>query len=214
MGNKKFFTLIKGDTIHIAPKTKIIPAESFSTLLDASEVLAHIKKDAEAYRIDVAKDCETIKEAAFKEGYEEGLKRWSEHLIALEKEIESVHKDLQKMVIPVALKAAQKIVGREIELKEDSIVDIVAANLKAVASHKKITIYVSKKDLDSLDKNKNRIKDLFESLESLSIRERSDIAPGGCVIETEGGIINAQIENRWKVLEKAFENLAKSKSLG
>ncbi len=208
--SKKFFSLIYGDKVHTAPKTKVIPADSFSILQDASQVLELIKQDAEKYRMQVVKESEQIKEHAEKEGYEEGFKKWAEHLVNLEKEIEKVHQELQQLVIPVALKAAKKIVGKEIELSEDVIVDIVASNLKAVAQHKKVTIFVNKKDLDILDKNKPRLRDLFESLESLSIRPRDDVALGGCIIETEIGIINAQLEHRWRVLEKAFESLVKA----
>ncbi len=208
--SKKFFSLIYGDQIHTAPETKVIPADSFSVLQDASQVLELIKQDAEKYRMQVVKESEQLKEHAEKEGYEEGFKKWAEHLVNLEKEIEKVHQELQQLVIPVALKAAKKIVGKEIELSEDVIVDIVASNLKAVAQHKKVTIFVNKKDLDVLDKNKPRLRDLFESLESLSIRPRDDVASGGCIIETEIGIINAQLEHRWRVLEKAFEGLVKA----
>jgi len=190
-----------------APQTKIIPGEAFSRLMDASEVLEHIKQEAEQYRLEVSRDAEQIKEHAFKEGYEAGFKKWAEHLVKLEEEIHLVHKELQQLVIPVALKAAKKIVSKEIELSPDSIVDIVAAQLKSVATHKKITIYVNKADLEAIERNKNRLRDLFEALESLSIRAREDIAPGGCSIETEIGIINAQLEHRWSVLEKAFDNL-------
>jgi type III secretion protein L len=110
---------------------------------------------------------------------------------------------------PTYGKAAKKIVGRELELSEDAIVDIVSSSLKAVAQHHKITIYVNKKELAILEANRPRLKNIFESLESLSLRERNDIAPGGCVIETEGGIINAQLDNQWRILEKAFDNLLK-----
>lgn len=205
--SKKFFTLIFGDRIQTAPKGKIIPANDLSLLQDASEVLKHIKEDAEKYRLQVAKESEEVKENAFKEGYEEGYKQWAELLANFEKQLEALHKEMQQVIIPVALKAAKKIVGRELELSEEAIVDIVAANLKAVAQHKKITIYVNKKELETIEKNKQRLRDLFESLESLSIRPRDDIAPGGCMIETEIGIINAQMEHRWIVLEKAFEAL-------
>lgn len=208
--SKKFFTLIFGDRIHAAPKAKIIPATDLSLLQDASQVLEHIKDDAEKYRLEVAKECEDLKEHAYKEGYEEGYKQWADLLVNFEKQLEALHKEMQQVIIPVALKAAKKIVGKEIELSEDVIVDIVATNLKAAAQHKKITIYVNKKDLDALEKNKQKLRDLFEHLESLSIRARDDIVAGGCVIETEIGIINAQMEHRWKVLEKAFEALMKS----
>lgn len=205
--SKKFFSLIKQGSIHIAPKTKVIPSTHFSTLLDAQGVLETVQKDAEDYRILVADECEKLKEQAQREGYEAGYAEWIDKIAEIETEIQKVRSDLEKMLVPVALKAAKKIVGREIELSEETIVDIVSNALKAVAQHKKITIYVNKRDLAILDAHRSRIKQIFESLEALSIRERSDINPGGCVIETEGGIINAQIENQWRVLEKAFENL-------
>ena len=50
----------------------------------------------------------------------------------------------------------------------------------------------------------------LKSLESFVIRERAGIQPGGCVIETEGGIINARLENQWRTLEKAFDTLSKT----
>jgi type III secretion protein L len=212
VSSKKFFTLIHGDAVHIAPQAKVIPADSFSVLIDAEGVLSNVKKDAEKYKIEVASEVEAWKEQAKKEGYEEGFKEWAEHIANLEAEIIKVRKDLEKSVVPVALKAAKKILGREIELSETAIVDIVSSSLKSVAQHKKITIYVSKKDFDVIETNRPKLKQIFESLESLSIRERSDVAPGGCIIETEGGIINAQLENQWKVLTRALEAIMKPKT--
>ena len=205
--SKKFFSLIHGDAIHIAPNTKIVPAESVSKLLEVEEVLEHVQSDAERYRLEVTKECEKLKEQAQKDGFAEGFKEWAEHVARLEAEILKERKEFEKVVIPVALKAAKKIVGREIELSEDTIVDIVSNSLKSVAQHKKIVIYVNKKDFAALEANRPRLKQMFESLESLSIRERDDITPGGCMIETEGGIINAQIENQWRILENAFQSL-------
>lgn len=206
---KNFFTLIYGDKIKAPAKGKIVPAQEFSTLLDAEQVLEHIKQDAERYRSQIIKETEEIKEASFKEGYEDGFQKWSEHLVMLEEQLEKIKLDLQKSIVPVALKAAKKIVARELEISDASIVDIVAATLKTVSQHKKIIIYVNKKDLESLEKNKPQLREVFENLEALSIREREDITPGGCVVETEIGIINAQLEHRWQILEKAFQGLAK-----
>lgn len=209
--SKKFFTLIKQGSIHIAPKTKVIPDREFSTLMEAQTVLTLVHQDVEEYKMLVIDECETLKAQAQKEGFEAGFSQWVEKIAEVESEIQKVRRDLEQMLIPVALKAAKKIVGREIELSQETIVDIVSNALKGVAQHKKVTIYVNKKDLAILDAHRSKIKLLFEGLEALSIRERSDINQGGCVIETEGGIINAQIENQWRVLEKAFENLMQAK---
>lgn len=212
MSSKKFFTLIKGESVHIAPDTKILPAEAFSTLASGIDVLEQVKKDADAYRLKVTAECEKVKEQAQREGFEEGYKKWAESVARLETEITNVRKEMEKVLVPVALKASKKIVGREIEQSETAIVDIVSNTLKAVSQHKKITIYVNKQDLAALEANRNKLKQLFESLEVLSIRERGDVAPGGCIIETEAGIINAQLENQWRILENAFERLLKAEA--
>lgn len=205
--SKKFFSLIYGDQNKITANQRIIPAEVVGQLLDAEEVLAKVKSDAERYRLEVAQECEKLKEAAQAKGFAEGYQTWAEHIAKLEEEIIKVRQDLEKVLIPVALKAAKKIVGREIELSENTIVDIVSNALKAVSQHKKITIYVNKKDLDPLEHSRSRLKEIFESLEVLSLRERQDISRGGCIIETEGGIINAQLDNQWSALERAFASL-------
>ncbi len=207
--SKKLFSLIYGHKNKISANQRIIPAEAIGQLLDAQEVLTRIHHEAEQYKLDVVKECEHLKEKAQQEGFAAGYQQWAEHIAKIEEEIAKVRQELEKMLIPVALKAAKKIVGREIELSENTIVDIVSNSLKAVSQHKKITIYVNKKDLDPLEHSRTRLKQIFESLEVLSLRERSDIARGGCVIETEGGIINAQLENQWSALERAFAVLMK-----
>jgi type III secretion protein L len=210
--SKKLFSLIFGEKNKISANKRIIPATAVAQLIDAQEVLIKVKNDAEQYKLEVAKECEKLKEAAQAAGFSEGYQTWADHIANLEDEIIKVRKELEKVLIPVALKAAKKIVGREIELSDETIVDIVSNSLKAVSQHKKVTIYVNKKDLDPLEKSRARLKNLFESLEVLSLRDRADIARGGCVIETEGGIINAQLENQWSALERAFASLMQRKN--
>lgn len=207
--SKKFFTLIHGDSVHLAPETKVVPASEISELQTAHEIIEKAKTDAELYKKEVVAEIEKLKEQAQREGFEAGFKQWVEQINSLEIEVKRVHDDMEKQVLPVALKAAKKIVNKEIELSQNAIVEIVAANLKAVSQHKQVTIYLNKKDLETVEAERPRLKQLFESLEVLSIRERSDIQPGGCIIETEVGIINAQLENRIRILENAFSKMIK-----
>ncbi len=122
----------------------------------------------------------------------------------LEAEMANVNRATEKMIIPVALKAARKIVGREIELSEKAIVDIVATKLKAVKQSKQVIVYVCPQDLNKLEANRKELVQVFEKLETLSIRPSDDVKPGGCIIETEAGIINAQLEKQWEILEKCL----------
>lgn len=207
--SKKFFSLISGAEARIAPGEKILPAKEFSSLKSANEILKTVKKEALEYKGQVAKESETIKELAFQEGFQLGLESLNKHLFALDEELKTLRENVQKKIFPLALTAARKIMGEELRLHPDRIVDIILSSLKPVTQHRKISIYVNKADLDKIEANKNKIRSIFEHLESLSIQERDDIEPGGCMIETEAGIINAQLENQWRALEAAFESFMK-----
>ena len=203
----KFFSLIDGRSITIAPGTKRLPAEGFATLLSSTELLETVKNDAENYRKQVAGECEELKKKAEMEGFQAGFDQWTQMVAYLEKEVEKVRSELQKVVMPVAVKAAKKIVAAELQANPQAILDIVASTLKTVAQHKRIVLYVSKQDFELVEGAKSKLKPIFEELESLSIREREDIEPGGCIIETEVGIINARLQDRWRTLETALEHL-------
>lgn len=199
-----FFTLLKEGAIHVAPQKKVIPAEEFSTLMSAAEVKNRATEEALTYRKEVALECEKIKEQAQKEGFEEGLKRWNAQIAFLEKEVLNVRKEMETTLVPLATAAVKKIIGKELELKPETIVDIVATALKTVSQHHRIAIYVNRADLEIVEEARGRLKEIFEHLHSMSISARDDVESGGCIIETEVGIINAQLSNQLQALEAAF----------
>lgn len=190
-----------------APYSHIIPAKEFSELISGQELLSIVQKDAVEYKQRVAEECEGVKSEAYLDGFAAGFQKWGEMISLLEKEIARVRDEMQKSIIPISIKAAKKIVGAEISQRPEAIIDIVMATAKVVAQHKKIVIYVGKQDFSQLESGKNKLKNVFEELESLSIRERDDLSPGDCVIETEGGIINARLQDRWLSLEAALQSM-------
>ncbi|MEI8329169.1 MAG: HrpE/YscL family type III secretion apparatus protein [Chlamydiia bacterium] len=201
----KFFSLLYQGDIHFASDQKVIPAEEFGVLLSAQELVEKAKSDASAYLLATEKECESLRQKAHDEGYNEGLIRFNEHLMQFEIQLRKIHHETQKAIIPLALKAAKKIVAAELKQHPESIVDIVIQSLLPVKQNHKIKIFINKEDKQILEANKSAIKEHFEHLQSLSIQERNDVSPGGCIIETESGIINATIENQWRALESAFE---------
>ena len=60
-----------------------------------------------------------------------------------------------------------------------------------------------------MERKKKELKAAFEQVQSFIIEEKENIKPGGCIIETEAGIINASLENQWRALESAFEAFMK-----
>lgn len=207
MVKKKYFTLLYGENIHEAPQGKIIPAKVFSKALSAAELLSKAHEEVDRYREEVAQECEKLKAQAQQEGFQEGFAQWAKHMAELEAEMAKASRATEKMIIPVALKAAKKIVGREIELSEKAVVDIVASKLKTIKQSKQVVVHVCPKDFQAIDSHRPDLMKIFEKLESLSIRPNDDVKSGGCIIETEAGIINAQLDKQWEILEQAFKSM-------
>jgi type III secretion protein L len=203
----KFFSQIDKKQIVSHGNEKIIPAKDFSTLKQAADILEEIKKEAIQYREDVAKECEIIKKQAYQDGFQQGLENINTTILKLDEKLKETQEDLKKKILPIALKAAKKILGEELQLHPDRIVDIVIQALKPVMQHHQVTIYVNKEDIPILEQNRQKIKNILEQAEFISIQERMDVEKGGCIIETEAGIINAQLENQWRALEAAFDKL-------
>lgn len=193
----KLFSLISQTQVEMAPGQKIVSAQEFTILESAEAILKKAEEEAIVLR-------EEVTSSAKEKGFQEGLHSLNKHLLALDRELKTLREEIQKKILPLALTAAKKLLGEELRLHPDRIVDIVMTSLKPVTQHRKVTIYVNKADLHALEQNKPKIKEIFDRLESFSLQERNDVEPGGCMIETEAGIINAQLENQWRALETAF----------
>lgn len=206
----KRFTLLKKDKVLINKNEKFIPAKEFSTLLDAEEIKNQVEQEIKQLKKATEKKCKELKETARKEGFQKGLEQFNEHIIALEEKKRQLYHETQRLIIPLALKAAKKIVAQELKLHADIIVEIVKQTLKPVLQNHRIKIFVNKEDRVALESNKDSIKSILEQVETLSIEDRPDIERGGCIIETESGIINATLDNQWKALEAAFQGFMKN----
>lgn len=204
----KFFSFLK-EEIHPEPGEKIIPKEEFSKLIEANEIVDLAKDDAALYKENVKKECEILKEEAKKKGFDEGLKSLNEHILKLAKTAKELSKKYEEKILLLALKAAKKILSEELKMNPEAIVNIIKNVLKPVAQHARVKVYVNKQDLEVLEKEKQHIKELLQMSDTFTIEERNDIEPGGCIIETEKGIINAQLENQFRAIEAAFKTFEK-----
>lgn len=206
----KFFSFLK-EEIHPAPESKVIPKEDFTLLIEASEIVEKAHLDAKQINENALNEGEVLKQEAKKEGFSQGLEKLNEHILKLDQTIKTLENKYEKKVLPIAIKVARKIITQELKTHPEVIVDIIKTALKPVSQHFKVKIFVNKQDLDILEKEKDKINEILQLAQTFSLEERDDIEPGGCIIETEKGIINAQLENQFRALEKAFSSLEQKK---
>jgi len=203
-----FSLIYKGDVVKTSSK-KILKAKEFSELLTIQELLKKAEQDVVQLKEDAQAECKRLEQEAEEAGFQEGLVKFNQQLIYLDQKVKEMQHEMQKMILPLALKAAKKIVGEQLALSPETIIDIVMQALKPVRQSHEVKIYVCKEDQQLLESHKNKIKALFDQLRIFSIEEKEGLSQGSCIIETEGGIINATLENQWRALAAAFETFLK-----
>lgn len=199
------FSLIKKGEVHLHKKQKIIPQEEFSQALTAKELIDIAEEQAKTLIQEAEKEAISIKEKAAADGHQEGLTKFQAHLLFFEEKFKMLRYEMQKNMLPLVLKSVKKIVGDRLELDPANVVHIVMESIKATASSKFVKIFVHEQDLKYLEQEKESLKQIFKELESLEIVPRPDVTRGGCIIETERGVINATLENQFRALETAYE---------
>ncbi len=205
----RLFTLIESGKVHPASSKKVIKSEDFSTLLSASDLLEKARSDIDDAREKAESEARDLKKKGYDDGYQEGLTQLNEQILGLENEKKRLRHEMNQLILPLALKAAKKLVAGELKTHPETIVNIVLQAIAPVMQNHRITIYVNKADKEILEAEKPQLKEKLDQIESLVIKDRDDISPGGCMIETESGIINATIENQWRGIESAFDRYLK-----
>ncbi len=199
------FFVLKQDEVHLE-EGNVIPASQFSDIVSAQEIFEKAKKDADLLAEETQEEAIAIKEKAYQAGYQEGLAEFNDKLAWLDHQLKALRAEIQAKILPIALKAARKLIGRELQMHPELIVDIVIQSLASVLHSRRVTIYVHKSDLELLEATKPKLKAILAQADSVIIMERGGIERGGCIIETEGSIMNVTIENQWANLERAFTN--------
>lgn len=190
----------------IRPGQKVIPKKMIETMESCEAILQTAKEKASKIEKNAQESAKKLKEKKSQEGFEEGLSKVSSLLLELEERISKVRFDIQKVALPIALKAAQKIVGEELRLHPEKIVDLVIQAIQPLTQCKTIKILVHPDDLAYLEKQKPRIKEVLKLSEVIQIEASHELEVGNAVIESESGIINATLPHLFASLESLFES--------
>ena len=178
-------------------KNQIVSAqrEAARILEEAEDFAAEIRREAEA-------EAENLKAEAFREGTENALTEFERNLIETREIREKVWRDSEKDLLRLAVRLAERIVGREIEKDDKTIIEIISTALQNARQQEKLTVRVNPKDLPTIEKKTER----FSSgrIQFIDFVADPRVASSGCLIESEVGTIDARLETQLRVLERAL----------
>lgn len=180
----------------------VVNAEVF----DAQQTAKGILEDAKRHRDEILAAARAQADRLIEEFKEEGRKQGKAELAELLIRARLHHRQVvaasEKEVVKLALKVAEKIIGRDVERDPRVLAEIVALAVDTVRSVKELTLRVNPKDAAILREHKKHLLELIGRVKEIAIKEDAEVGRGGCVIETEIGIVDAQLANQLELLQQ------------
>lgn len=147
----------------------------------------------------------------YEAGYEEGLRRRAEETNALLTRVEGAlevwFKNAEPGLAQLAVLISQRIISKELTTEPETIMSMVKEAVSEVTHATCATIRVRISDKDLLETRRQEILSSAPSLKELIIVDDPDLV-GGCMIETDGGVVDATVDMKFNVLLEALRGAA------
>ncbi|GHV74223.1 flagellar assembly protein FliH [Spirochaetia bacterium] len=176
---------------------------------EAQQKAAEIESTAEAAFEKTRKEAAN---AGFKEGREAGYadgKAEADRLIERVQTVleraqgrrEEILVETEQQIVDLVLLMTRKVIKIISETQTDVVTENILAALRKVKSRGAITIRVNVRDLRLTTGHIDRFIQKMEGVKGIQVAEDSTVDPGGCIIETDFGEIDARISSQLAELE-------------
>jgi flagellar assembly protein FliH len=120
----------------------------------------------------------------------------------------------EKAVVELSLAISAKLVPQAIDELPDTVLTVVNQALSKVLTGTRLNLRVNPADLESLQARQAALA--LPSIDPARLTWSADpgVGPGGCILETDFGDIDARIEHQLQVIDKLFrQQLAKTDAI-
>lgn len=193
----------------LAETTKLNELEQKNfQILVAGEVLARLKlveenAYSEAYALGM------------KEGYDKGFEEMTNEIKGQVEKLREITEvivnqktklviDNEKHLVETIFHVAKAIAMDEIHANPQNILQVIAKSLENAQSEEEIILKINPADQVFLEKVKDAAGSPFERMSHLRIEPSENVSPGGVIVETNYGLVDATIETRVK---KVWESI-------
>ena len=160
-------------------------------------------------------EAENIKKSAFEEGYRKGMEQanadmetfrnsFSEFMNAPKNVFEYIAPD----ILEISVDIAKKIIKKEVESDPQVLVNTIVDVLKTVSkSEPKINIRVKPQAVQFIKDTLPNITYEYGIDAKVNIIADPSIEEGGCIFQTNNGIVDASIDTQLEIIKKAIEGI-------
>jgi flagellar assembly protein FliH len=190
------------------------------------ELMLKTDEDAKNMIAEAEKQAVEIKEAAQKQGYEDGNaagytdgtekagveaeQKYSEFLNTMKNLAESAAGEKHKIIsgteddiVDLSIDIARKVVNQELSASRDIVINFVQEAIKLLEDKEKIIIYANPQDINLIKAHRDEFRELVDTADSLHILPDEFLERGECRLESKSEIIDTDINYQfWEIKKK------------
>lgn len=193
----------RADVGHAPPQGGVVKRPLVEARAEAARLLAEAERTADETRESARRTARELRAAAYAEGQEAALTELNALLLEARERREAALAEVERDVLRLAVRLAEKIIGREIQADPATLADIVSTALRSARQHETLVVRVHPADLPEVQSRRERI-DPAGRARFLDFVPDPQVSRGGCVIQSESGVVDAQLDTQLRALERAL----------
>lgn len=183
------------------PRAGVMNAEVFEARQGAQGIIEEAHREKERILAEAQREKEEHFAKARDLGRQEGLAQATELVLRAKIQAGELLTSHERDIIGLALKMAEKIIGRDLERDPELMVDLCAAAIDNLRNARAMVLRVHPKTAAVLRAKRPVLMELIGRTVDLAIKEDPEVAPVGCIVQTEAGTVDAQLPTQLEMLQ-------------
>ena len=199
----------QGDDHEQIISQKIAQAEQ-----QAQAVVQNARKEADSLLKKAAAEAEELKVSAQQQGYQDGLKQAEQQADEIRRQAREVLAQaeqaradtinaLEQEITALAVEIAEKVLTAQLTIEPETVMKVAAEAVQMVRDRERITVYVNPADQPIFTAGKAELEEALSRPAVLTVIADETVKPGGCLVDTDEGLVDATVDARWQKVLKA-----------
>ncbi|CDU10641.1 Yop proteins translocation protein L (modular protein) [Vibrio diabolicus] len=196
------FVEIKTDNLQLAPGLKVLKAKDYASYLDSQHLVEAANSKAESIIANAQQAYETEKQRGYQDGLAQAKIENAQTMVETLARCNDYYQQVEEKMTGVVLEAVRKIIDTFDDV--DTTVSVVREALQLVSNQKQVILHVHPEQVVDVREKVAGVLSDYPEVGYVDVVADARLKNGGCILETEVGIIDASIDGQLHALKQAM----------
>ena len=196
------FVEIKSEHLQLEPSQRILRSQDYQSYLSAQALVEAAREQA----AEIVQEARTVYEQQRELGWQAGMEQARREQAVLihqtQLQCQEYYRTVEQQMSEVVLQAVRKILHDYDQVA--LTLKVVREALSLVSNQKQVTVRVHPEQVTAVRDQIARVHKDFPEIGYLDISADARLDQGGCILETEVGIIDASLDGQLEALSRAI----------